>query len=165
MTTSYYYASTVKLLGSLFNLVASGALLLMLVLTCLDISFRYFFNSPIPGTYAVRSLAGAVLVSFAMPYTMLEKGHVAVEILVHSLSKRKQLVIETLIHLLGIAFFLVLVWQAVVLGNHMKRVGEVTPTLLVPFYPILYCMAICFFLLCLAISANLVNIWAERQNS
>jgi TRAP-type C4-dicarboxylate transport system permease small subunit len=124
---------------------------------------RYFFNNPIPGTYDLVSLAGAILVSFAMPYTMLRKGHVAVEILVQNLSKRKQLVIETLTHLLGIALFLVLVWQAMKLGAHMKRVGEVTPTLLVPFYPILYCMALSFLMLCLAISVNLINLWTGRS--
>jgi len=162
--TDYYYDS-VKAIGNLLNWVSSVALILMMSLTCLDVAMRYFFSRPIPGTYDVVSLAGAVLVSFAMPYTMLRKGHVAVEILVQNLSKRKQLVIETLTHLLGIALFLVLVWQAVKLGAHMKRVGEVTPTLLVPFYPILYCMALGFLLLCLAISVNLMKTWAERTNS
>lgn len=163
MMKAYYYDNAVRALSSLFNLVASIALLIIMTLTCLDVSFRYFFSHPIPGTYDVVSLLGAIVAAFAMPYTMLQKGHVAVEILIQNLSKRKQLVIETLTHLLGIAFFLVLVWQSIVLGNHMKRVGEVTPTLLVPFYPILYCMAICFLLLCAAISVNLVNIWTERS--
>ena len=161
---TYYYDRTIKSLSSLFNLVASAALLLIMAVTCLDVSMRYFFSNPIPGAYDVVSLLGAVLASFSMPYTMIQKGHVAVEILIQNLSRRKQLVVETLTHLLGIAFFLVLVWQSVKLAEHMKRVGEVTPTLLVPFYPILYCMAGCFFLLCLTISVNLLNTWAEGSN-
>jgi TRAP-type C4-dicarboxylate transport system permease small subunit len=147
-----------------FNLVASASLLLIMLLTCLDISMRYFFSSPITGTYDLVSLLGAVLASFAMPYTMLQKGHVAVEILIQSLSKGKQLFIETLTHLLGISLFLVLVWQAIIHAEDMKAAGEVTPTLLVPFYPILYCMAVCFFGLCLAILVNLIQIWTKRAN-
>jgi TRAP-type C4-dicarboxylate transport system permease small subunit len=94
---------------------------------------------------------------------MLKKGHVAVEILIQCLSKRKQLIIETLTHLLGLALFVVLIWQAILLARDMKAAGEVTPTLFLPFYPIVYCMAICFFGLCLAILANLLEIWTKRE--
>ncbi|MBN2125433.1 MAG: TRAP transporter small permease [Deltaproteobacteria bacterium] len=151
--------------SSLFNMVASAALLVMMVLTCADISMRYFFSSPIIGTYDIVSLLGAILASFSMPYTMLQKGHVAVEILIQSLSRGKQLIVETFSHLLGISLFLVLVWQAVLLSKDMKEAGEVTPTLLLPFYPILICMAVCFFVLCLAILVNLLHIWIKRANS
>ncbi len=100
--------------------------------------------------------------AFAMPYTMLKKGHVAVELLVQSLSKGKQLVVETFSHLLGIFLFLVLVRQAVLLAMDMKAAGEVTPTLLLPFYPIVYCMALCFLFLSLAIMVNLLQVWIKR---
>jgi TRAP-type C4-dicarboxylate transport system permease small subunit len=133
-----------------------------MVLSSADIFMRYLFNSPITGTYDVVSLMGAVLASFAMPYTMLQKGHVAVEVLIQSLSRTKQLIIETFTHFLGITLFLVLVWQAILLSRDMKEAGEVTPTLLVPFYPVVYCMAICFFLLSLAILVNLLNIWTKK---
>ena len=143
-------------------MIASAALMVMMVLTCADVFMRYLFSRPIIGTYDLVSLLGAVLVSFAMPYTMLKKGHVAVEILVQSLSRGKQLVIETFTHLLGISLFLVLVWQAILLSRDMKAAGEVTPTLLLPFYPILYCMAVCFVGLCLAILINLLHVWTKR---
>jgi TRAP-type C4-dicarboxylate transport system permease small subunit len=150
--------------SSWFNMVASASLVVMMLLTCADVFMRYVFNSPITGTYDLVSLMGAVLASFAMPYTMLKKGHVAVEILIQSLSRGKQLIIETFTHLLGISLFLVLVWQAILLSRDMKAAGEVTPTLLVPFYPIVYCMAVCFFGLCLAILVNLLHIWTKRAN-
>jgi TRAP-type C4-dicarboxylate transport system permease small subunit len=158
------FEKTVTGLGSLFKMVASAALLAIMLLTCLDVSMRYFFGRPMAGTYDLVSLLGAVLASFAMPFTMLQKGHVAVEILVQSLSRGKQLIIETVTHVLGILLFLVLVWQFIVLAMDMKAAGEVTPTLLVPFYPILYCMAICFFGLCLAILVNLLHIWVKRAS-
>ena len=44
----------------------------------------------------------------------------------------------------------------------MKAAGEVTPTLLLPFYPVVYFMSVCFFVLCLAILVNLLNIWLKR---
>lgn len=157
-----FFEKAVTGFSSWFNMVASAALVAMMLLTCSDVFMRYLFNSPITGTYDLVGLMGAVLASFAMPYTMLKKGHVAVEILIQSLSRGKQLVIETFTHLLGISLFLVLVWQAILLSRDMKAAGEVTPTLLLPFYPILYCMAVCFFGLCLAILVNLLHVWTKR---
>jgi TRAP-type C4-dicarboxylate transport system permease small subunit len=157
------FEKTVTRLGSLFNILASASLFAMILLTCLDVSMRYFFNRPIAGTYDVVSLMGAIIASFAMPYTMLEKGHVAVEILIERLSRSKQLIIETATHTVAIALSLVLVWQCIGLALDMKAAGEVTPTLLIPFYPIVYCMAVCFFVLSFAILVNLLNIWLKGE--
>lgn len=157
-----FFEKKVTRLGAVFNLFACASLLAIILLTCLDVSMRYFFSRPITGTYDLVGLMGAVIAAFAMPYTMIEKGHVAVEILIQSLSSGKQLFIETVTHAVGILLFLVLVWQSVVLALDMKAAGEVTPTLLLPFYPIVYCMAVCFFALCLAILLNLLRIWSKR---
>jgi TRAP-type C4-dicarboxylate transport system permease small subunit len=158
-----FFEKTITGFGNVFNMVASAALVGMMLLTCADVFMRYLFSKPIIGTYDLVSLMGAVLASFAMPYTMLKKGHVAVEILIQYLSRGKQLIIETFTHLIGISLFLVLVWQAILLSRDMKAAGEVTPTLLLPFYPIVYCMAVCFFGLCLAILLNLLHIWTKRE--
>jgi len=157
-----FFEKAVTGLSDFFNMIASAALVLMMVLSCADIFMRYLFSRPITGTYDVVGLSGAVLVSFALPYTMLKKGHVAVELLVQSLSRGKRLVIETFSHLLGISLFLVLVWQAILLSRDMKAAGEVTPTVHLPFYPIVYCMALCFFILSLAIVVNLLHVWTKR---
>jgi len=161
MKTSFF-EKAVTGMSTFFNMIASAALMLMMVLSCADIFMRYLFSRPITGTYDVVGLSGAVLVSFALPYTMLKKGHVAVELLVQSLSRGKQLVIETFSHLLGISLFLVMVWQAILLSRDMKAAGEVTPTVHLPFYPIVYCMALCFFILSLAILVNLLHVWTKR---
>lgn len=158
----YFFEKAVTALSSFFNVIASAALVLMMVLSCADIFMRYLFNSPITGTYDIVGLSGAVLASFALPYTMLKKGHVAVELLVRSLSNGKRLLIETFSHLLGVSLFLVLVWQAILLSRDLKAAGEVTPTVHLPFYPIVYGMALCFFALSLAILVNLMHVWTKQ---
>jgi TRAP-type C4-dicarboxylate transport system permease small subunit len=94
---------------------------------------------------------------------MLMGGHVAVDLLVRKLSVRKRLAVETVTHIVGILLFLILTWQCAGLASDMKAAGEVTPTLLLPFYPVVYSMSVCFFLLCLAILVNLLNIWLKRE--
>jgi len=157
-----FFEKTVIRSGDMFNMVASASLVAMMLLTCADVLMRYAFSRPIIGTYDLVSLMGAVVVSFAMPYTMLKKGHVAVEFLIQNLSKDTQRIIETFTHLIAVSLFSVLIWQAIILARDMRAAGEVTPTLLLPFYPILYCMAVCFFGLCLAILVNLSHIWTKR---
>ena len=158
-----FFEKTVKLLSSFLNLFAAAALSAIIVLTCIDVSMRYFFSRPIAGTYDLVSLMGAVIAAFAMPYTMLMRGHVAVDLLVRKLSKRKQLTVETVTHVVGILLFLILTWQCAGLASDMKAAGEVTPTLLLPFYPVVYAMSVCFLVLCLAILINLLKIWHRRE--
>ena len=157
-----FFEKTVKLLSSFFNLFAAASLAAIILLTCTDVSMRYFFSRPMAGTYDLVSLMGAVVAAFAMPYTMLMRGHVAVDLFVRKLSRKKQLAVETVTHMVGICLFLIMVWQCFVLASDMKAAGEVTPTLLLPFYPVVYFMSVCFFVLCLAILVNLLNIWLKR---
>jgi TRAP-type C4-dicarboxylate transport system permease small subunit len=158
-----FFEKTVKLLSSFFNLLAAASLTAIILLTCIDVSMRYFFNRPIAATYDLVSLMGAVIAAFAMPYTMLMRGHVAVDLVVRKLSEKKKLAVETVTHVVGILLFLIMVWQCYVLGSDMKAAGEVMPTILLPFHPIVYAMSVCFFVLCLAILVNLLNIWLKRE--
>ena len=160
-----FFKKVIKLLSSFLNFFAAASLTAIVVLTCLDVFMRYFFNQPIAATYDLVSLMGAVIAAFAMPYTMLMRGHVAVDLVVRKLSRKKQLAIETLTHMVGIFLFLIMVWQCYVLASDMKAAGEVMPTILLPFYPIVYAMSVCFFVLCLAILVNLFNIWLEKEKA
>jgi TRAP-type C4-dicarboxylate transport system permease small subunit len=160
-----FFEKTVKVLSLFLNLFAAASLTAIILLTCVDVSMRYFFNRPLAGTYDLVSLMGAVIAAFAMPYTMVMKGHVAVDLVVRKLSGKKKLAIETVTHVVGILLFLIMVWQCFVLASDMKAAGEVTPTMHLPFYPIVYCMAVCFFVLCLAILVDLLNIWLKRSKA
>jgi TRAP-type C4-dicarboxylate transport system permease small subunit len=91
------------------------------------------------------------------------RGHVAVDLVVRKLSEKKKLAVETVTHVVGILLFLIMVWQCFVLASDMKAAGEVMPTILLPFHPIVYAMSACFFVLCLAILVNLLNIWLKRE--
>ncbi len=150
-------------IGFVFNLVASVALVGMMFLTVTDVFLRYFFNHPLTGVYDLVGLMGVVIAAFSMPYTLMEKGHVAVEFLMQRLSKPAQSIIDTVMHVVGIPLFLTLAWQCMVLAKSMADAGEVTPTLLIPFHPLVYCMAVCFAVLSLSIFTNLVNLWYKGE--
>lgn len=143
--------------------VACLALFSMMALTCVDVFMRYVFNNPIVGVYDIVSLLAVVTVAFALPFSMLNTVHVAVQIFVMHLSKRVQIVLEIFTHVLGLLFFLILAWQTFILSGHMQNANEVTPTLQISFHPLIYCASVCFLLLCVAILVNLIDTLVSKR--
>jgi len=86
------------LAGKGFNIIAGIAVIAMMLLSTADVVLRRF-GKPIPGTYELVGFLGTIVVSFALGFTSLEKGHIAVELLVSKLPLRTQLAIETFTNL------------------------------------------------------------------
>ena len=82
------------------NGVSAAAVVFIMLLTCADVVMR-LFGRPIPGTYELVGYFGAVIVAFAMAYTSVERGHIAVELLVDRLPRRPRHVVEALSALAG----------------------------------------------------------------
>ncbi|MFB0520628.1 MAG: TRAP transporter small permease [Desulfatiglandales bacterium] len=145
------------LLARRLDMIAAMAIFVMMALTCVDVFLRYFFRKPIPGTYEIIALLGAVAVSFAMAHTLAEKGHVAVSLIVQLFPKRLQGIIESMISILGIILFGLIAWQSVLYGLDCQRSGEVSLTLELPFYPIIYGVALGSGVVCLVLLVDLAN--------
>jgi len=145
------------LLARRLDIIASAAIFSMMALTCADVFLRYFFRKPIPGTYEIVALLGAVAVSFAMAHTLAEKGHVAVSLIVQMFPKRLQGIVESFISIFGIILFGLITWQSVLYGIDCQRAGEVSMTLQLPFYPIIYGVALGAGVVCLVLLVDLAN--------
>jgi len=124
----------------LFNILAGIAVIAMMLLTCADVVLR-LFRHPIPGTYELVGFLGTVIVSFALALTSLEKGHIAVEILVERFPPRIQTGIEAITSLIGAFLFALLTWQSMIYAADMRQSGEVSVTLTMPIYPFIYGLA------------------------
>jgi TRAP-type C4-dicarboxylate transport system permease small subunit len=130
-----------------FNVVAGAAVIVMMALTCADVVLR-LMRHPIPGTYEVVGFLGTVIISFSLALTSLEKGHIAVDILVERLPQRIQIAIETFISLVGAVLFALVAWQCLFYAMDLKRSGEVSLTLAMPIYPFVHGIALGSGLLC-----------------
>jgi TRAP-type C4-dicarboxylate transport system permease small subunit len=124
----------------LFNILAGVAVVVMMLLTCADVLLR-LLRHPIPGTYELVGFLGTVIISFALALTSLEKGHIAVEILVERFPARVQSGIEAITSLIGATLFALLAWQSLVYGADMRHSGEVSVTLTMPIYPFIWGIA------------------------
>ncbi|MDY7036115.1 MAG: TRAP transporter small permease [Thermodesulfobacteriota bacterium] len=165
-------------LATILYWIAGIAILSMMFLTCADVILRlgvtvyhkyhwWFFTPfrPIPGTYELVCYLGAVAVSFAMAHTSIEKGHVAVSLVVQLFSPRAQSFIGAITCLFGFIFFALLSWQSVLYANELRTSGEVSLTLQLPFYPFVYgigfaSVAVCLVLL-VDLSRNLITVFSK----
>lgn len=158
--------------------VAGIAIVSMMLLTCADVILRlgvtvyhkyhWFFLSPfkpIPGTYELVCFLGAAAVSFAMAHTSVEKGHVAVSLVVRMFPERIQAIIDSITSSFGFILFALISWRSVLYGNHLRASGEVSLTLQLPFYPFVYGIAFAAAALCLVLfvdlSKNLAKVFGK----
>jgi len=150
-------------LAQKLGIVAAAAIFFMMALTCADVFLR-LFRMPIPGTYEIVSFMGAVAVSFAVAHTSVEKGHVAVDLVVQLFPERAKAVIEGIIAGFGIILFALIAWQSVIYGLDCQRSGEVSLTLQMPFYPIIYGVALGAVIECLVLIVDLVTAVSKMRH-
>ncbi len=130
--------------------IAGASVLVMMLLTCADVVLRLFAH-PIPGTYELIGFLGALLISFSMAYTSVERSHIAVEIFVTRLPRRVQSAIEGFVSLISVVLFGIIAWQSQVYAMDLKQSGEISLTLGIPVYPFVAGIAIGCGFLCLVL--------------
>ena len=157
-----------KDLAKILYWIAGIAIVSMMLLTCADVILRlgvtlyhryhlWFLSpfKPIPGTYELVCFLGAVAVSFAMAHTSVEKGHVAVSLIVQLFPKRVQALIGSITSSFGLILFALLSWQSVLYANDLRSSGEVSLTLQLPFYPFVYGISFAAVAVCLVLLTEL----------
>jgi hypothetical protein len=59
---------------------------------------------------------------------------------------------------MGIWLFIMIGWNLIRYGMDLKKAGEVSPTLTLPFYPVAYGLGICCFIQCLVLMCDILKI-------
>lgn len=138
------------------NWIAAAALILMMLLTTIDVVLR-LFRSSIPGTYEIIGLLGAVVASFALGYTSVEKGHIAVDFLVMRFSRKTQALVGAINALIATALFSIITWQSLLYALDLMKKGQVTLTVQLPIYPFVFGMAVGCGLLTLVLMVEFLH--------
>jgi TRAP-type C4-dicarboxylate transport system permease small subunit len=152
------------LLGFAFRLskwanVFGGIILtLMMLITVTDVILRSF-GKPIVGAYELVGFSGALVLGFSIPFTSWVRGHIYVDILVQRLPQKGKRGFHVTTRGLGIALFLMTGWNLIKMGTDLLKSGEVSPTLQVPFYPVVYAIGVCCFIQCLVLLADVLKIF------
>lgn len=154
------FEECVTRLSRVLDQLAGWCLVAMMSLTVADVILRVF-RRPILGTYEIVGLMGAIVIAFAMPHTTLQRGHVAVDVLVIHLSSMTRVVIALITRILSIILFTLIAWECIRYGNDLLACGEVSMTLRLPCYPVLYGISFAAIVVCLVILSRIVNSMAR----
>ncbi|MDD3991168.1 MAG: TRAP transporter small permease [Desulfobacteraceae bacterium] len=138
------------------NALSAAAVMAMMLLTCADIVLR-LMRWPITGTYELMGFLAALFVSFALAQTSVDKGHIAVDFLVMRLSPRTQRIVDAVNDAVCIVLFAMVTWQCVIYAAELKASGEVSMTLQLPVFPVVYGIGAGCAVLCLVLAARVVD--------
>jgi TRAP-type C4-dicarboxylate transport system permease small subunit len=144
--------------GSIY--IASAALLGVVLLTVVNIITRRF-GWAIPGAYELTELIMPVTIGFALAYTAITKGHIAMNLLVSRLPQRIQTVIESFDSVIGIGILAALVWAGAGL-LHERWLVEVTDTFDIPFAPFRTVWLVGLAVFCLVLLLDLLIVLRGR---
>ena len=136
-----YLTKFTACLNKILTFLAGLVLTLMITLTCANIVFRLFWV-PISGTYELMGFAGALLTAFALAYTQIKKGHIAVDVLVNIFPKKTQWLLSAVNNGMCFIFFILAGWQLIIKANTLRTTGELTETLRIVYYPFTYAVAL-----------------------
>jgi TRAP-type C4-dicarboxylate transport system permease small subunit len=147
-----------RFVSKLLNIIAGIAVTVMMLLTVADVLLRAG-GHPIIGTYEIVALLLALVIGFGIPQVSLDRGHVYMDFLLEKLSKKGKKVMNTITRLFCIIFFLPLGYNLFNVGARFHASGEVSATIKIPFYPVVYGVAVCCLLECCVFIFDIVRVW------
>ncbi|MBN1125477.1 MAG: TRAP transporter small permease [Sedimentisphaerales bacterium] len=126
--------------------VSAFFLLAMVGITCADILLRLFYQ-PLPGVFELMGLSGALVAACALGYTQRKKDHLAVDILTNMFPMPIQKGLDIFNRAICMLFCAAAAWQIAKLATTLMKMGELTETLRIIYYPFTYGVAAGFGLL------------------
>ncbi|HKW37256.1 MAG TPA: TRAP transporter small permease [Burkholderiales bacterium] len=111
------------------GLVAAALMFCMMLLTCVDVVGRYFFNKPVTGGFEMTEMLLAALIFAGLPLVTLRGDHITVDLLdpvTPGWLFRVQHVVATLI---GVACTGYLAWRLWLRADELALRGETTSQL------------------------------------
>ena len=146
-----------------FLLLISGlTLAFMLLFTLTDVVMRAF-GKPIVGDFEIISFLGAVVIGFALPYTSMVKGHISVDFFLAMLPGKVGDRLQVATRIIGIALFLWVSWNFILISFDLIETHTVTPVFRMPYYPISFGLAFCCVIQCFTFLSQILNIVGGRD--
>lgn len=134
---------------ALAGLVLCGMVFLAVLNVVLGI-----FGDPVKGTFELMGFGGALIAALALGDSQSRKAHIQVNVLEGVLPRPVRKGSEILSLLAGQVFFLFVSWRMLKLGLDLKSFRELSETLHLPFYPLVFLVGAGFLLLVLNLAVQ-----------
>lgn len=128
-------------LNQFANYIGLVVMVAMMSLTVLDVLLRYLFRRPIAGSVEIVELMLVVIVFLGIGFTGLQKGHVALGVVLDRLPERVRLLIYRVTCALSLATFSLIAWQSIVQAQWIQGKNVVTGVWGIPIFYFFYVIA------------------------
>ena len=146
---------------NVFKIMGMVMLFVLMILGTADVVGRYLFRSPITGTVESGRMMLMVIVVFGWAYTQATKSHVSVDFLVSRFPLRAQLVTDFITSILALGLFVLITWQAIVVGLANLQDGRHVPIIGVPVGIMDFIVSLGAIFICAELIIQTVNIYLE----
>ncbi len=135
---------------------AQLALVMVMVVIVSNILMRAWWK-PLPGSYELVEVLGAVILSMGAAYCAISRGHVTVSLFVDKLSKKKQAIVDIVTSLISFIFISAIGWGLLKYAKMTYNRGLETSTLSIPLYPVYFLVAAGLIMLALTAMLELIK--------
>lgn len=146
---------TFKISAWLERIAIIGALGMILG-TMIDVIGAKVFHWPLPGSTEVVYLFQIISIAGALAISKIDGRHVRIE-LIDRLHQPGKGIVHSLVALLGLALFIILIWQSYTYALALHANHEVTATIKLPLYPFALWLALCCIPMVLLLIIELFN--------
>jgi TRAP-type C4-dicarboxylate transport system permease small subunit len=137
-------------------------LVAMILLTCSNIFLRIVWI-PVKGTFELMGFFGAIVTAFALGYTQIKRGHIAVDIVVTRFSEKTRAILNGFNYLICFVFFAIAGWRMAQWASTLCKTGEITETLRIVFYPFTYAVALGCLILALVLLVDFLKLLIPQK--
>lgn len=133
-----YISKVAQYIAKLLNFLGGVVLVCMMFFTGVDVVLRYFFHSPILGSFEIVSFMLPAIVAFGFASCFLYEGHVRVDLLISMLSAKKQAILHAASYLIVLVLFIILTIATFQRGLLLHATGKTSEVLYWPYYPFVF---------------------------
>ena len=144
--------------------MAAVSLLVMMFLTVSEMVLR-FFGTPMAGIVEAVGWLAAATTAFALGYTQLYKGHVAISLLTDRFSSRLRAILGVAVHLMSTALFAATAWYLFEYAGSLRAAGSLSETMKMIVYPWVYMVSLGCLGLALAVFIDLLDAVSQALTS
>jgi tripartite ATP-independent transporter DctM subunit len=113
-----------RIFSSLHNVLSNASISVLFLLSGLvfvDTILRYVFSKPLANVYELVQIMMAVIVSFTIGYTEINKQHISMDLVQSKLNKRNGLLLNNMINILNVVLYAIIIYCSI---KYFSRVTE-----------------------------------------
>ncbi len=144
----------IRVVSRILGYVATGFMVLLLLLTVVDVFLRYFFNAPITGTTEISRLMMVIIVFPALGWAAIDRAHVRVDLVVSRIPPRVQAIVGSITFFFALVTYIIITWQSFLEAAVVNRQTSLLHLSFTPFY---WVMSVGLAIFCLTIAVLVIE--------